>query len=123
MVREATASRISPVSVGTGDGSSGQAGPQASIPPDASPGSSSGAPLSPGTDGPSVRFDDRRLSLGDGVVGLGAGIEIWAVPAVTIAVPGLLVVLWVALQAVGAIAWIPAARRFRHSAEPKARSR
>lgn len=39
------------------------------------------------------------------------GAHVWFVPAAAVGVPGLLVVLWVALQAVGAIAWIPAVRR------------
>ena len=42
-----------------------------------------------------------------------AGVETWVVPAATLGVPGLLLLLWVALQAVGALAWIPAVRRLR----------
>ncbi len=41
------------------------------------------------------------------------GMDIWAVPAATIAGPGLIVLLWVALQAGGVSFWIPAARRLR----------
>jgi len=53
------------------------------------------------------------LDLGVGTVGLLAGLEIWAVPAAVIGGPGLLVLLWIALQAAGAMAWVPAARRLR----------
>ncbi|MEX0625285.1 MAG: hypothetical protein WD402_01940 [Chloroflexota bacterium] len=36
---------------------------------------------------------------------------VWFVPAASVALPGLLVILWVVLQAIGALAWIPAVRR------------
>jgi hypothetical protein len=62
---------------------------------------------------PSIRFEERRLDLVGTSVGLFAGIEIWAVPAATIALPGILVLVWVALQTAGAIAWMPAVRRLR----------
>ena len=39
--------------------------------------------------------------------------DVWVVPAATIAGPGLIVLLWVALQAGGVSLWIPAARRLR----------
>lgn len=71
---------------------------------------------------PAVRFDERRLNLAGGSAGLLAGIEVWAVPAATIAVPGLLVILWVAIQALGAIAWMPAVRRLRGQATAPART-
>jgi len=35
----------------------------------------------------------------------------WFVPAASVALPGLLVIVWVLLQAIGALAWIPALRR------------
>ncbi len=35
----------------------------------------------------------------------------WIVPGAPVALPGLLVIVFVALQAVGALAWIPAVRR------------
>jgi hypothetical protein len=35
----------------------------------------------------------------------------WFVPGAAVGVPGLLVILFVGLQAVGAVAWIPAVRR------------
>ena len=70
----------------------------------------------------SVRFDEERLDLRGGSVGLFAGVEIWAVPAATMAVPGLLVLIWVALQAAGAIAWMPAVRRLQGEEDPRRRS-
>jgi len=36
---------------------------------------------------------------------------VWFVPAASVAVPGLLVIIWVVLQTIGALAWIPAVRR------------
>jgi hypothetical protein len=42
-----------------------------------------------------------------------AGVEIWSVPAATLGVPGILLIAWVALQGLGALAWIPAVRRLR----------
>jgi hypothetical protein len=100
-------------------------GPTASE--DAEPGSgavgagppSGGGPTSAQTGGgraarlPSIEFDEQRLDVSGALVDLFAGVEIWAVPAATIAVPGLLVLVWLALQAVGAIAWLPAARRLQ----------
>jgi hypothetical protein len=46
-------------------------------------------------------------------LGLSLGFVTWAVPAATLGLPGMLVLLWVAAQAVGALAWIPAVRRLR----------
>lgn len=45
-----------------------------------------------------------------GAVGLG---ELWYVPAVVVAGPGLLVVVWVLLQLAAGAAWLPATRRIR----------
>jgi hypothetical protein len=36
---------------------------------------------------------------------------VWLVPAASVALPGLLVILFVGLQAAGALAWIPSMRR------------
>ena len=65
-----------------------------------------------------MRFDEHRLDLDAGLLSVLAGFDVWAVPAATIAVPGLLVLLWIALQAGGAMAWVPAARRFRSDGGP-----
>lgn len=48
-----------------------------------------------------------------GALGLLASIDLWIVPGLLLGVPGLLVVGFVILQAVGALAWIPAIRRLR----------
>ena len=99
----------------------------------ATPGSvgSSGSPSRPGGQGDSsgdggppaagegtsrtsgLLFDRDRLDLRTGGFGILAGFHVWAVPAATLGVPGLLVLLWVALQAGGGLAWIPAIRRLR----------
>lgn len=47
------------------------------------------------------------------------GFSVWAVPAATIAGPGLLILLWMALQAGGALAWLPAVRRLRGDRSPR----
>ncbi len=62
---------------------------------------------------PRVVADEASMEIGFGEIDLLAGVEVWAVPAATIGVPGLLILIWVALQAVGALAWIPAVRRLR----------
>jgi hypothetical protein len=92
------------------------------------PGPSSSGPEGPGTGGPPsgaalLRFDEARLDIAGASVGLFGGIEIWAVPAATMAVPGLLVLIWVALQAAGAMAWMPAVRRLRGKDDPRGRAR
>ena len=78
-----------------------------------------GAPI--GGDGAPVGLDGAVFPLdstsGEVDVEIG-GIDflanpVWAVPAATIAGPGLLVLLWLLLQAVGAAAWMPSVRRLR----------
>jgi hypothetical protein len=61
------------------------------------------------------------FGLGTDVVGLLDDPLVWFVPGAVVGVPGLLVLLWIALQAVGALAWIPAVRRM--SGEPLAARR
>jgi hypothetical protein len=46
-----------------------------------------------------------------GVIGLG-GLVVWAVPALVLSVPGLLLVLAVLAQAMGGLLWLPVARRW-----------
>jgi len=65
------------------------------------------------TDPPTIAFDEQGLALGAMDVDLLGSVEIWSVPAATLGVPGLLLIIWVGLQAVGALAWIPAVRRLR----------
>ena len=61
------------------------------------------------------------FGLGTDVVALLDAPFVWLVPGAAVGVPGLLVLLWIALQAVGALAWIPAVRRM--SGEPLATRR
>ncbi|HEX2141506.1 MAG TPA: hypothetical protein VHK28_04410 [Candidatus Limnocylindria bacterium] len=44
--------------------------------------------------------------------------QIWIVPAVVFGGPGLLVILFMALQLAGALAWLPAVRRLRGEEHP-----
>jgi hypothetical protein len=53
------------------------------------------------------------VPIGLGALGLLGSIDIWIVPGLLLGVPGLLVVAFVILQAVGALAWVPAIRRLR----------
>jgi hypothetical protein len=52
-----------------------------------------------------------NLGVGVDVLGLLNSPFEWFVPGAAVGVPGLLVILFVGLQAVGALAWIPAVRR------------
>ena len=66
----------------------------------------------PGT--PAVVFE--RTDAGDieiATVDFLAGVGVYAVPAAALALPGVLILVWLALQTVGAIAWIPAVRGLR----------
>jgi hypothetical protein len=76
-------------------------------------GTGSGAAAPVAADTPRVAFDGSQLDLGAMEIDLLAGVEIWSVPAATLGVPGILLIVWVALQAVGALAWIPAVKRLR----------
>lgn len=62
---------------------------------------------------PRIAFEAGALDLGLGTIDLLGSAAVWAVPAAAIAGPGLLLILLIALQAVGALAWIPAVRRLR----------
>jgi hypothetical protein len=53
------------------------------------------------------------LDLAVGKIGILAGLETWVVPAAVMGGPGLLVLLWIALQGLGATIWVPAARRLK----------
>jgi hypothetical protein len=102
------------------------AAPGDAAPGGAAPGSRTDTPSGqvPGSSGANHRELSLRLpsiDLGTGTIGLVAGLEIWAVPAAVIGGPGLLVLLWIALQAAGATAWIPAARRLRDDDPSKRR--
>jgi hypothetical protein len=60
-------------------------------------------------DGASGQLVD-GVGLASSSLGMG-GLVLWAVPALALTVPGLLVVLVVVAQIVGGIAWLPVARR------------
>jgi hypothetical protein len=90
----------------------------------ASPGSSSGGPgvANPGSPGGAARpadgartliVDPADAELGLGTIDLALNFGVYAVPAAVIAGPGVLLLLWVALQTFGALAWVPAVRRLR----------
>jgi hypothetical protein len=55
--------------------------------------------------------DGAQLDIG--VVDVMASVQAYAVPAAAIAVPGIVLLIWLGLQAIGALAWIPAVRRLR----------
>jgi hypothetical protein len=72
------------------------------------------------------------LSDGSGTTGVSVGTEVfallegplvWFVPGAAVGVPGLLVVLFIALQAAGALAWVPAVRRMSGEPVPMQRRR
>lgn len=60
---------------------------------------------------PRVDFDPSELQIHFETAGLLNGTTVWLVPTATFAIPALLLFLFVALQAVGALAWVPAVRR------------
>jgi hypothetical protein len=60
---------------------------------------------------PRVDFDPAELQIHFETAGLLNGTTVWLVPTATFAIPALLLFLFVALQAVGALAWVPAVRR------------
>jgi hypothetical protein len=80
-------------------------------PGDGGAGGGGAAPVAAGA--PRVAFDEPRFDLASMEIDLLAGVEIWSVPAATLGVPGILLIAWVALQGLGALAWIPAVRRLR----------
>lgn len=64
-------------------------------------------------------LDENEIDVGLEVLGLIGDFQVWFVPAAVVGVPGLLVILWVALQAIGALAWIPAVRRLSEEEDPR----
>lgn len=81
--------------------------PSASPPPSGGAQAIGVAPLGGGGDGEATS----DLGVGVDVLGLLDSPFEWFVPGAAVGVPGLLVILFVGLQAVGAVAWIPAVRR------------
>ena len=96
-------------------GGGGVSGTPGGNPPDgaAQPGTGT-APTGGATDvKPRIDVDEARLDLGLTSFSVFGGISIWSVPAATLGVPGILLIIWVSLQAIGAMAWIPAVKRLR----------
>jgi hypothetical protein len=90
--------------------------PSAAVAPSTTtlPSSSAATGPSPGGSGrPIVALEDNGVSLGIDSFGVMASFGLYAVPAAAIAVPGLVVLAWLGLQTIGALAWIPAVRRLR----------
>jgi hypothetical protein len=53
------------------------------------------------------------VTVADGGLGLLGDVGTWSVPAAVVSVPGVLLLVWIGLQALGVLAWIPAVRRLR----------
>lgn len=71
-----------------------------------------------------MRLEPADLKLNAQLFDLLGSPQVWFVPAAAIGAPGLLVLLWVLLQTVGTLAWIPFVRRMRgQEAERRGRSR
>jgi hypothetical protein len=64
-----------------------------------------------------IPVDDGTLELDLGRLGLIGGVDTWIVPSATLGVSGLLILIWIGLQGLGAFAWIPAVRRLRGDEE------
>jgi hypothetical protein len=67
--------------------------------------------------------DGLDLGLGLGDLNLLSGFETWAVPAATVGGVGLLVLLFIGLQAGGTLIWVPAVRRLRGAKTSRRRRR
>lgn len=87
------------------------------------PPSASGTPQTLGRMAPLSDGQTSSFGIGTQVFGLLDGPLVWFVPGAAVAVPGLLVVLFIALQALGAMAWIPAVRRMSGDPVPIRRRR
>lgn len=100
---------VVPPGGGGGSGSPGDNGPPGATPP----GTDTAPPGGASDVTPRIDVDEARLDLGLTGFGVFGGISVWSVPAATLGVPGILLIIWVSLQAIGALAWIPAVRRLR----------
>ncbi len=115
----------SPSPSGPSPRASASAAASASVGPRAGGGPSIGGSSDGGSAGtPAVRLEPQELKLNMQLFDLLGSPQVWFVPAAAIGAPGLLVLLWVALQSVGTLAWIPSVRRMRGEEERgSARSR
>jgi hypothetical protein len=74
-------------------------------------GAVSGGPTAPALQvGRGAEDGGADVEIGADLLGL-LDVDVWLVPSALVAGPGLLVILWVLLQTIGAAAWIPAVRR------------
>ena len=89
----------------------------------ARPPSASGTPHTVGRLAPFSDGQTSSFGIGTEVFALLDGPLVWFVPGAAVAVPGFLVVLFIALQALGALAWVPAVRRMSGDAVPIRRRR
>jgi hypothetical protein len=86
----------------------------------ASPPPGTGAPRgSQDAAAPVVDLRDAETSLAIDAIDVMAGVEVYAVPAAAIALPGVVLLIWLGLQTIGALAWIPAVRRLRGGDDPE----
>ena len=81
------------------------------------------APVAIGPGGLGVRTTPAGFD-GLSVGGLGdfGALQLWLVPGAVIAGPGLLVLIWLAIQVLAGMAWLPAARRVRGQEDRRRRS-
>ena len=84
----------------------------------AAPGPTLAAPLDAGgaaalAVAPAVGGAEAAIELSFGRLGVMDGLSVWAIPGAVVGGPGVLVILWVAIQASVAAAWIPAVRVLR----------
>jgi hypothetical protein len=88
------------------------------VPPNEPPSAGPAARMAPLPEG-----QTSSIGIGTEVFALLEGPLVWFVPGAAVGVPGLLVLLFIALQAAGAMAWLPAVRRMSGDPVPVRRRR
>jgi hypothetical protein len=88
------------------------------VPPNEPPSAGPAARMAPLPEG-----QTSSIGIGTEVFALLEGPLVWFVPGAAVGVPGLLVLLFIALQAAGAMAWLPAVRRMSGDPVPIRRRR
>ena len=63
------------------------------------------------------------ISLGIGALGALDAAHIWFVPGAVVGIPGLLLILWIGLQTLGGVLWLPTVRRMLGDEVPRRRRR